>query len=122
MNSGEPLTTIAGLDMHALERLRERYGIEATTWDLKQAVDDVKAGRAVLLGNQRNGAKRYLVNICGKPIKAVIRWVNPDNPLVVTVEPPEAKWPVKTNAAGLERKAWRAVRKKRRKRLTARGK
>lgn len=44
------------MSCHAIERARERYGLELTTRDLKKIAGKIKSGEAVLQGRKEDGS------------------------------------------------------------------
>lgn len=70
--------------IHAIERARERYGLDLTVDDLKAIVSACAAGDGVLLGRVGDGLERWLVRSKGA---ALVALVNIPEKFVVSILP-----------------------------------
>lgn len=57
--------------IHAIERARERYGLELSSADLVGFSRDIRAGKSVFLGRD-GGSERHLVDHAGVPLVVVM--------------------------------------------------
>lgn len=89
--------------IHAIERARERYGLELTTDNLKAIVSKCSAGKGVLMARLDNGLERYLVQWNGT---GLIVLLNVSKKMVVTVLP-SSQLGVKTHQASPKNKTRR---------------
>jgi len=57
--------------IHALERAKERYGLELTGLDLRRMVERIEAGDSVLLGRMGDNRERHLLDYGGMALIVV---------------------------------------------------
>lgn len=57
---------------HARQRAAERFGVAANEADISQLLLDVQQGRAVLMARMPDGQTHWLVNLAGKPVRAIL--------------------------------------------------
>lgn len=76
--------------IHAIERAKERYGLELTKADLAQIGKAIVKGKSVLLGRLECGTERHLVSWKNTALKTVF---NPTHRLIITFEPKHTSKP-----------------------------
>lgn len=73
------------MTLHPIERARQRYGLDLGPADLCLMIEDIAAGRSVLLKRQRGGGEIHLVRAGNTAVLAVYA---PAIARIVTILPP----------------------------------